>query len=232
MKRAARRKREKQRLQEEELKLQETEKKLKEELQLRRREREEKQEQEEEQRQGTMIVETASIQVDDPEQPAIEEEGEQMQDWELAKQIEQLIEVTDMELEQESQWEDTDLILKASHVISQSPPPPVVEPSPSEQGDTILLDDDPVMDVYHLSFDEYQKRIVQARRKHFPDDHTSSTFIKERVIVSNTRKHPPTIAQASLAYAGATSSNVQYLTIENEQLEMNLQAARKEAEQL
>jgi len=84
------------------------------------------------------------------------------------------------------------------------------------------------MDVYNLSFVEFQKRIVEAQRKKFLDDHASSAFIEERVIVSNTRKHPTSIAEASLAYAGETSSNVQYLTTEKEQLENNSQATKKE----
>ena len=59
-------------------------------------------------------------------------------------------------------------------------------------------------------------------RKHFLDDHATPTFIKERVIMSDTRKHPTSISQATLAYAGATNSNVQYLTTESEKLGKNL----------
>lgn len=64
------------------------------------------------------------------------------------------------------------------------------------------------MDAYNLSLDELKKRIVQAQHKHFPDDQDSPAFIKERVIVLDTRKHTTPIAEASLAYAGATRSNV------------------------
>lgn len=39
------------------------------------------------------------IQVDEPEQPTTEEEGEQMQDQEFGQHIAQLIKVIDMELE-------------------------------------------------------------------------------------------------------------------------------------
>jgi len=56
--------------------------------------------------------------------------------------------------------------------------------------------------------------------------------MKERVILSDTRKHPNSLANASLAYTGAIISNVEFLFIDNEQLAKNLQAARKEAEQL
>ena len=60
------------------------------------------------------------------------------------------------------------------------------------------------MDVYNLSYNELQKRIVQAWRKHFWDDHASPTFIKERVIVVDTSKNPNAIVEAKLAFASAT----------------------------
>jgi len=45
-------------------------------------------------------------------------------------------------------------MLRAYEVAPQSPPPPVLASVLSEQGEVVLLDDDPVMDVYNLSFDE------------------------------------------------------------------------------
>ena len=107
-----------------------------------------------------MIEEITLIQVDESEQIVAKEECEEMQDQKLARQIEKFIEVTNMELEKELQCEDTTLILKEPQVIPQSPLPPVAEPTPREQGDVSLLDDDLVMDVCNLSFDEFQKRIV------------------------------------------------------------------------
>lgn len=86
--------------------------------------------------------------------------------------------MTDMELEQEPQHEYVDLMSRAPQVIPQSPPPPAAEPTPSEQGDVVILDDDPIMDVYNISFEEFQKRIIQAWRKLFLDDHTPHAFIK------------------------------------------------------
>lgn len=86
------------------------------------------------------------------------------------------------------------------------------------------------MDVYNISFDKLLNNIVQARRKYFLDDHTSPTFIKERVIVSNTRQHPTALTEANLAYAGETTSNVKYAMAKNEQMTKNLYASRKEAE--
>ena len=112
-------------------------------------------------------------------------------------------------------------------VTSQSPPPPLSELVPSKQGDFVLLHDDPGMDVYNLSFDELQKKIVQTYRKHFPDDHRSPAFMKERVIVSSVRKHPVALVDTTLAYVGDTSSNVKFLLSKNEKIEKNLQDARQ-----
>jgi len=60
-----------------------------------------------------------------------------------------------MDLEHELQREDVDLIPRAPQVIPQCPPPLAAELTLSEKGDVVLLDDDPVMDVYNLSFDEF-----------------------------------------------------------------------------
>lgn len=98
-------------------------------------------------------------------------------------------------------------MLRAPQVIPQSPPPPVFKLALSEQGDVFLLDDDSVIGVYNISFDEFQKRISQAQRKHFPDDNASTVFIRERVIMLDTRKHPNAYVEANLDYTGATRLN-------------------------
>ena len=46
------------------------------------------------------------------------------------------------------------------------------------------------------------------------------------------RKNPNSLANATLAYGGATRSNVKFLLAENEQMEKNLQASTQEEEQL
>jgi len=61
------------------------------------------------------------------------------------------------------------------------------------------------MDMYNISIDKLQKKIVQGQRNHFPYDHALSAFMKERVIVSNTRKHPAVLVDVTLAYGGETS---------------------------
>jgi len=50
--------------------------------------------------------------------------------------------------------------------------------------------------------------------------------MKERVIVLDTRKYPATLAEATLAYARETISNVNYFLAKNEHLTKKLQAAR------
>jgi len=66
-----------------------------------------------------MTKETTSIQVEEKEknQLAAEEEGEKMQNRVLSQKIEQLIEVTYMEMEQDSQNEDVVLIPSAPQAI-------------------------------------------------------------------------------------------------------------------
>lgn len=157
-----RRKGEKKRLEDVDRKLREIEKKLKEEKEIKRREREENQEQEQEERQGALIEQTTPIQVEKSKEPEDEEEGEQVQVQELAQQIEHMVEETGMDLEQEPQDQDTNLMLRASEVVPQSLLPPKSKPVQKEKGEVVLLDDDLKMDVYNLSFDEPQKRIVQT----------------------------------------------------------------------
>ena len=94
-----------------------------------------------------MMEETTPIHIENPKQLELEDEGEQMQDWELAQQIGKFLEVIDLELEHDTQHEYVDLMLRAPQVIPQSPPPPAVETSPREQGYVVLLDDDPIMNV-------------------------------------------------------------------------------------
>lgn len=77
-----------------------------------------------------------------------------MQDKEISQQIEELIEADDMEVELESQNEDVDLIPSATQVTFQSPPPLATELTLTEEGEIVPFDDDPVMGLYNLSYDE------------------------------------------------------------------------------
>ena len=50
--------------------------------------------------------------------------------------------------------------------------------------------------------------------------------MKERVIVSDVRRHPTAMADETKAYVEATSSNVNLLLVENDKMANELQAAR------
>lgn len=65
----------------------------------------------------------------------------------------------------EPQNEDTNYMPRAPKITCQSPLPLVSKPIKSEKGEVVFLGDDAVMDMYNLSFDELQKKIVQAWRK-------------------------------------------------------------------
>lgn len=83
-----------------------------------------------------------------------------------------------------------------------------------------------------MSYNELQKKIVQARKKHFPNDLVSPASIRERMIVVDTRKNPNSISATNLSFIGATKSNTKFLTAENKDLEKNLHVSRKDVEQL
>lgn len=63
----------------------------------------------------------------------------------------------------------------------------MAEQAPREEEEIVPLDDGMIMDTYNLTYDELQKNIVKARKKKFPNDLKSPTFIRERVIVMDTR---------------------------------------------
>lgn len=95
------------------------------------------------------------IHIDESEQPTAKDEGKQMQDREIAQNIEKFIEVKNMDLEHELHREYSDLVPKAPQVIPWSPQSLVVKPALRKKGDVVLLDDNRVMDVYNISFAEF-----------------------------------------------------------------------------
>lgn len=85
--------------------------------------------------------------------------------------------------------------MSSTHKVTiQSPSPPVAEKALRKEEKTIPLDDGLVMDMYNMTYEKLQKKIVQERRKHFPNDLASPAFIKERVIVTYTRINPNSIS--------------------------------------
>ena len=148
-----------------------------------------------------------------------------MQEHDLGQEIEKLIEVANMELEPEPKYEYVNLMPNPPNATIQTPALPVTDLVSSEEGEIVPLDDDLVMDVYNLSFDELQKRIVQAQRNNFMDDHASPAFNRERVIVPDTNKNPNSIFEAKLDFTGVVKYNTQYLMAENKNLVQNIQAS-------
>jgi len=64
------------------------------------------------------------------------------------------------------------------------------------------------------------------------DVHVSPVQFEEKVIVFNVRRHPAALADATRAYAEATSSSVRFLKAKNEHMAKELQAAKQGEEQL
>jgi len=71
---------------------------------------------------------------------------------------------------------------------------------------------------------------VQSRRVSTLDDHTSYAQFEERVIVVDMHKHPTTLANATRAYAEATSSSVHFLIAENKRMAKELKMTKQGGE--
>lgn len=89
----------------------------------------------------------------------------------------------DTEMVQLEQDQDANLMPKATEVTPKASLDLAVEQVPSEQGDIVLLEDDPRADVYNIAFDESQHRVVQRSRVHTPYENASPAHFEERVIV-------------------------------------------------
>lgn len=97
-----------------------------------------------------------------------------------------------------------------------------MESAAGEEGGVVPLDDDTVTDTYNLSYDELQKNIVQLRKNIFVDDLVSLYFMREMLILADTRRDPEAISLANLAFAGAKRSKTQCLVAKNKKMENNL----------
>lgn len=156
-----------------------------------------------------------------------------MQDQEFAQQFEQIIEIDDMEMELEPQIQDFDLMPSTQQVTNQSPTLSAAKSSLGEEGEIIPLGDDLVMDMYNFSYDELHNNIVKlACQEIFLDDLTSLPFMGERINVSKTRRDPEAISSYNFSFVGVANLNTQCLMVENKKLAKNLQAVRKNVEQL
>ncbi len=101
-----------------------------------------------------------------------------------------------------------------------------VEQVPSDQGDTKILGDNSEEEMHNISFDESQYRLKQSCTVSTLDDKTSPMWFEEWVIVSDVRKHPYALVDATKAYAKATNSSVRFLIAENERMAKELQVAK------
>jgi len=84
--------------------------------------------------------------------------------------------------------------------------------------------------VYNKDFDVSQDKVVHACRVHIPNEHASLANFEERVIVSDVQRNPPSLVEATKAYAKAMSSSVKFLVAENEHMAKELQATREREE--
>lgn len=83
-----------------------------------------------------------------------------------------------MEVEPEQKIQDGDLMPCMQYITTQTPPPPPKGKALDEEGEIVPLDEGLLMDIYSLTLDELQKKIIQERKKHFLDELTHPTFIK------------------------------------------------------
>ena len=78
-----------------------------------------------------------------------------------------------MEVQPEQKNQDVDLMAITQEIIIQSPTTPATEKYLSGEQENVPLGGCLIMDMQNLSFDELQKKILQARKKHFFNDLTS-----------------------------------------------------------
>jgi len=119
------------------------------------------------------------------------------------------------------QWkleQDIDLLPHHQEVDLSTSPHPEDEQVSSDQGGTEILGGQLEGEMHTISFDDSQHRVVQSLRVSIPDDHTYPVQFEERLIMSNVRKHPITLADATRVYAEATRWNVHILIAKSERM--------------
>lgn len=81
--------------------------------------------------------------------------------------------------------------------------------------------------MHNISFDKSKHKVFLLRRVPTPNVHLSLAQFEERVIVSDVRKNPTTLVDATKAYANATSLSVRFFITENELVDKELQVAKQ-----
>lgn len=102
------------------------------------------------------------------------------------------------------QTQDVEIMSSMQHITIQSPPPLTAEQAPSEVEEISPLNEALMIDIQILTYDEIQKKIIHARKKHFPDDLVHPSFIKEKMIVMDSSKNLQAIFAANSAFVGAS----------------------------
>lgn len=155
-----------------------------------------------------------------------------MQDMKVSQQVEYLIMIRDMEEKPKPQNQDVDLMPNTQQIIVQATPSLVAESTLGDEGKVIPFDDDQVIGMYNLSYNEIQKKIVQARQNHFVYDLKSFSFMREKVNVTDIIKNPNVIAATNLAFTVATKLNTDFFMAENKELEKKIHTSMQEVEKL
>lgn len=119
-------------------------------------------------------------------------------------------------MEQRELEQDIDLLPHHQKVDLPASPHPDDEQVSCDREGTEILGDQLEEEMHNISFDESHHRVVQSHRVSTPDVHTSPVQVEECMIMSDVRKHPTALADATGVYVEATSSCVRFLIDENE----------------
>lgn len=78
------------------------------------------------------------------------------------------------------------------------------------------------MDTYNLTYDELQKKDCTNKKEAFSVWPPSIAFVRERLIMTDTKINLGAIIGDNLAFTGASNSNLEYLMAENKKSVKNL----------
>ena len=138
----------------------------------------------------------------------------------------------DTEMEQPKLEQEINLMPYHQQVNTLASTDLEAEKALSDQGDSKILGDNPEEEMHKIWFDESQHRVVKSHRVSTLDVHTSPAKFAEWLIVSDMRKHPIALADATRAYAKATSSSVHFLIAENRLMAKELQTTKQGGERV
>lgn len=117
-----------------------------------------------------------------------------------------------MEIEREEVNQEANIV-PIKELATRKPSPPLTSGHiPLSEMEMPPLDDEMVMDISSLTFDQVKTKIIQERWKYFPNDlvHLASIHI-ERVIVSDTRRNAKIVTTTNLAFARVVKVKTNFL---------------------